>query len=109
MTINIRNDRGKYIASIEVINDHIIEETLNGCYVSDLDGNDDGSFRYRLDINPPQKFICVEPSLVVTFCLLASKVIVEYFLLCLGYLALSLVFLNLKKDLTAEIASLPQF
>ena len=57
MTINIRNDRGKYIASIEVINDHVIEETLNGCYMSDLDGNDDGSFRYRLDINPPQKII----------------------------------------------------
>ena len=57
MTINIRNDRGKYIAFIEVINDHVIEETLNGCYVSDLDGNDDGSFRYRLDIIPPQKFI----------------------------------------------------
>ena len=57
MIINIRNDRGKYIASIEVINDHVIEETLNGCYMSDLDGNDDGSLCYRLDINPPQKFI----------------------------------------------------
>ena len=57
MTINIRNDRGKYIASIEVINDHVIEKTLNGCYMSDLDENNDGSLCYRLDINPPQKFI----------------------------------------------------
>ena len=57
MTINIRNDRGKYIASIEIINDHVIEKTLNGCYMSDLDENNDGSLCYRLDINPPQKFI----------------------------------------------------
>lgn len=57
MTINIRNDRGEIVAFIEVKDGHIVEETLKGCYVSDIDGNDDGSCRYRLDINSPQEFI----------------------------------------------------
>lgn len=57
MTINIRNDRGQTIAFIKVENDHVVEESLKGCYVNDIDGNSDGSCHYRLDINPPQEFI----------------------------------------------------
>ena len=57
MTIDIRNNRGDITASIEVINDKIVEKTLKGCYVSDIDGNDDGSDCYRVDVITPEEFI----------------------------------------------------
>lgn len=57
MTIAIRNDRGQIIAQIEVKDGFIVEENLKGCFVSDIDGNADGSIHYRLDINPPQELI----------------------------------------------------
>lgn len=57
MTINIRNDRGQSIAFIKVEDGHVVEESLRGCYVSDIDCNNDGSCHYRLDINPPQELV----------------------------------------------------
>lgn len=57
MTINIRNDRGITIAHIEVKDGFVVEESLKDCYISDIDGNDDGTIRYRIDICPPQKLV----------------------------------------------------
>ncbi len=49
--INIRNDRGNVIASIEIENGTIVEETLKGCWLSDVDCKDDGTNLYRIDLN----------------------------------------------------------
>lgn len=57
MTINIRNDKGDSVAFIEVKDGIIVEETLKGCFISDIDGNDDGSCRYRLDIITSEEFV----------------------------------------------------
>ena len=57
MTIAIRSDRGQIIAQIEIKDGFIVEENLKGCFVSDIDGNEDGSIHYRLDVNPPQELV----------------------------------------------------
>lgn len=49
--INIRNDRGNTVVSIEIEDGVIVEETLKGCWMSDLDREDDGTPIYRLDLN----------------------------------------------------------
>ena len=49
--IKIRNDRGNIVASIEIQDGVVVEETLKGCWMSDLDCEDDGTPIYRLDLN----------------------------------------------------------
>ena len=49
--IKIRNDRGNIVASIEIQDGVVVEETLKGCWISDLDREDDGTPIYRLDLN----------------------------------------------------------
>lgn len=57
MTISIRSDRRNIVAQIEVRDGFVLEESLKGCYISDIDLNDDGSIHYRIDMNPPQEFV----------------------------------------------------
>lgn len=57
MTILFRNDRGNIIASIEVKDDFIVEDRSHGCFVSDIDSNNNGEIIYRVDIIPDPELI----------------------------------------------------
>lgn len=57
MTINIRNNKGDSLALIEIKDGRIVEDNLRGCFISDIDGNNDESYDYRLDINTPQELV----------------------------------------------------
>ena len=53
MTIAIKNDRDKIVAYIEIKDGHIVEDSLKGCFCSDIDGNGDGSAHYTLNLDCP--------------------------------------------------------
>lgn len=50
MTINIVNDRGLTVARLKIEEGTIVEEQTLGCFVKDIDGNDDGSLDYKLGL-----------------------------------------------------------
>ena len=50
MTINIVNDRGFTVARLKIEEGTIVEKQTLGCFVKDVDGNDDGSLDYKLEL-----------------------------------------------------------
>lgn len=50
MQIKIRNARDEIIATIQINNGKIEEGKCEGCYVSDIDINEDGETIYRVDL-----------------------------------------------------------
>ena len=50
MTINIVNDRGLTVARLKIEEETIVDEQTLGCFIKDIDGNDDGSLDYKLEL-----------------------------------------------------------
>lgn len=50
MTINIVNDRGLTVARLRIEEGAIVEKQMLGCFVKDIDSNDDGSLDYKLEL-----------------------------------------------------------
>lgn len=57
MKIKIRNDRDNIIATIEVFSNHVVEETLQGCYESGFFVDDDGEPIYHINIITPDNLV----------------------------------------------------
>lgn len=57
MVIKVRNDRGRIVLRLKIANDEIVGESLEGCYISDIDRDIDNEIIYRLDVAVPENLV----------------------------------------------------
>lgn len=52
--IKLRNDRGETAASFEILNGKLLEESMKGCYLNDIEETASGHIDYEIDMSVPE-------------------------------------------------------